>query len=216
MVKRDKRHQKVRPPDPNSMEATWRLFIAVPMPEPVRALAGDLIARMAVDELPIRWGDPESVHLTLHFLGETSPERAELLRLALATPLAQHGPFQLVTTDLGVFPNPRQPRVIWLGLAGDLPRLERLARDTGQTLQRLGFPIELGRFRPHLTLGRVRENPPPTLSNDVEWSLGRVGASLPPIDISVEEVLLVRSFLGKGKPRHEPIARYKLTGERGH
>jgi 2'-5' RNA ligase len=213
MTKREKRHQKVRPPDPHSLQASWRLFVAVPMPNQVRALVADLMNDLAAGDLPIRWIDPESAHLTLHFLGETPPERAELLRLALSAPVAKHQSFELSTGDLGVFPNARQPRVIWLGLDGDVDRLERLTRDVGRTLQQLGFPVEPGRFRPHITLGRVRDTPAPDLPANLERALRRASAARTTAVVPIEEVLLVRSFLGKGAPRHEPIARYPLRNQ---
>lgn len=214
MAKRDKRHQKVRPPAPDSMQAAWRLFVAVPMPEPVRALVAELTAELAGDELPVRWIDPATAHITLHFLGDTAPDRAELLRLALSAPVARHQQFALQTGGLGVFPNPRQPRVIWLALDGAAHHMERLARDLGDTLRGLGFPVEPGRFRPHVTLGRVRDNPPPDLASVVERGLRAAAARLHPLAVPIDEVVLMRSFLGKGGPRHEPLARYPLTTDR--
>ncbi len=192
------------------MRADWRLFIAVPMSESVHAFVASLIDDLSTADLPIRWTDPETAHLTLHFLGDTARERAELLRLGLTAPIAEHQSFELHTADLGVFPNPRQPRVVWLGLGGDVGRLERLAHAVGRTLQQLGFPVELGRFHPHITLGRVREHPPPDLPDALDRALRTTSTSLAATTVQVNEVLLVRGFLGKGGARHEPIARYPL------
>ncbi|MGH2562193.1 MAG: RNA 2',3'-cyclic phosphodiesterase [Thermomicrobiales bacterium] len=192
------------------MQAAWRLFVAVPMPEPVRKLVANLIDDLSAADLPIRWTNPDSAHLTLHFLGDTAQERAELLRLGLSAPVGHHQSFELRTGDLGVFPNPRQPRVVWLGLDGDVDRLERLARDVGRTLQQLGFPVEPGRYRPHITLGRIRDDSAPDLPATLDRALRSATSGLGIASVLVEEVLLVRGFLGKGSPRHDPIARYPL------
>jgi 2'-5' RNA ligase len=216
MAKRPK-HQKVRPPSQDALESDWRLFVAIPMPDEVRQHIARVIQLLSHDDPPVRWIDPETAHLTLHFLGATAPERAELLRLALAEPVAKIEQFTLKTSGLGVFPNTRQPRVLWIGLDGETRTLERLHREVGLSLQRLGFEAETGKLRPHITLGRVRDNAPASLAAKVQAQLdpdspvARITAS--GIQVPVNEVLLVRSFLDAKGARHVPIAPYPLTGQ---
>jgi 2'-5' RNA ligase len=165
----------------------------------------------------VRWTTSESAHLTLHFIGETPPERAELLRMGLSAAVTGHAPFHLSTADLGVFPDFRQPRVLWLGLRGQTDRLAELHRAVGRTLLGLGFEADTARFHPHVTLGRVRDNPPASLGAEVrriyddpavtEILLDR------PVTFDVTEIQLVRSFLERGGSRHVPEARYPLRGE---
>ena len=213
MPPRPRRPPKQRPPDPTSTESDWRLFVAVPLPEAATALVAALVAELAGEGWPVRWVAPETAHLTLHFLGDTSPERAELLRLALAPVIARHAAFDLRTADLGVFPSLRRPRVLWLGLHGPVHRLETLQRAIGGTLRELAFPIEEGPFNPHITLGRVRD------------LRGQEGRDLPdairrrlapaakpsPVPVPVREVRLYRSFLSKDGARHETVGRYPLA-----
>ncbi|HET8522501.1 MAG TPA: RNA 2',3'-cyclic phosphodiesterase [Thermomicrobiales bacterium] len=212
MSKRARRPPKIRPPSPDEIESPWRLFIALPLPVETKTQIAGIIEGLAGDNWPVRWVSPETGHLTLHFLGDTHPDRAELLRLALAEPIARHAPFALQTGGLGVFPNIQRPRVLWLGLEGQMQLLQSLHRDIGETLRRFEFPVEAGKLHPHITLGRVRENPPLDFPAAVErrfneLSSNRVTTST---EIPVNEVVLIRSFLGKGGPRHEPVARYPL------
>ena len=211
---------KQRSPGREATEARWRLFVAVPLPAEVRALVGALTAELAAEGWPVRWVAAEGAHLTLHFLGETEPERAELLRLALTPVVAQHAGFDLRTAALGVFPNLRRPRVLWLGLHGPVHRLEALHRALGDELRRLGFPVEDGPFHPHVTLGRVRNTGTPefplrALPEAIRGRLetaGSDGSGAPPSrPVPVREVELVRSHIERTGPRYESLARYSLA-----
>jgi 2'-5' RNA ligase len=162
----------------------------------------------------VRWIAPETAHLTLHFLGDTASERVELLRLALSAVINRHPSFTLRTGALGVFPDVSRPRVIWLGLRGATDRLDAIYRGVGEALGDLGFEVESGRLNPHLTLGRLRETPSPAVQADIARAIRDQPAGRQPFDMPVTEIQLVRSFLGKGPPRHEPLARYPLGG--GH
>ncbi len=221
MPRRASRQPKIRPPAPDALDAPWRLFLAVPLPEEVKLLAGELIAAFNAEGWPVRWVQPETAHLTLHFLGETPRERAELLRLALPGVIAAHACFDLRTAALGVFPNFRHPRVLWLGLHGPVHRLVALEQDAGHTARSLGFTGTDEPYHPHITLGRVRNDngelvrlrdlPAAVKSRFVDAATG--AAIAPPARlVPVDEVLLMRSHLGKGGTRHETIAAYPLGG----
>ena len=219
MSPRAPRHVKVRPPAPDAVDAPWRLFLAVPLAAEVQALVADQIAALGAEGWPVRWVRPETAHLTLHFLGETSPERAQLPRLALPEIVARHAPFALRTAGLGVFPNFRRPRVLWLGLHGPAHRLETLQQEMGKTLRELGFAVGEEPYRPHITLGRVRNDdgervrlrdlPEAVKGRFVDAASGAAIAP-PTIPVPVREVLLMRSHLGKDGARHEAIASFPL------
>ncbi|HET8524081.1 MAG TPA: RNA 2',3'-cyclic phosphodiesterase [Thermomicrobiales bacterium] len=212
MSKRARRPPKIRPPSPDAIEAPWRLFIALPLPAETKTQIAEIIDKLSGDNWPVRWVSPETGHLTLHFLGDTHPDRAELLRLALAEPVARHSSFTLQTGGLGIFPNVQRPRVLWLGLDGQLQKLQSLHQDIGEVLRRFDFPVEAGKLHPHITLGRLRENPPPNFPALVERRFGELSTNtiVAPTTIPVNEVVLIRSFLGKGGARHERVARYPL------
>ena len=214
-----KRVQKDRPPRPESIESGWRLFLAVPLPPPVIELVGGLVRDLGREEWPVRWVSPETAHITLQFIGHVPPERAELLRLALPPVVARHQAFRLRTADLGVFPNQRRPRVIWLGLYGPTHRLQTLQRELAGVLRDLEFEVDEGEFHPHVTLGRVRDvrdapvrDLPAAIQRRFaqEAVSGRATAKNP-LTVLVDEVVLYRSVLSHQGPRYEPIVRCPLA-----
>ena len=218
---RKPRPPKLRPPAPDAIDASWRLFLAVCLDQGVQRLVAEEIAALMAEGWPVRWVQPETSHLTLHFLGETERERAELVRLALPDVVAAHEPFDLRTAALGVFPNFRRPRVLWLGLHGPVHRLQTLQNDVGGALQPLGFTVGDEPYHPHITLGRVRNDdgehvrlrdlPEAVKNRFVERESG-AAVSPPSLAVPVREVVLMRSHLGKAGARHEPIATFPLHG----
>ena len=217
MPSRKPRRVKERPPAP-SVESAWRLFISVPLPAAVTELIGEVVRDLSGEGWPVRWVAPDTAHITLQFIGEVAPERAELLRMALPPVVARHAAFNLRTADLGVFPNQRRPRVLWLGLYGPAHRLASLRDDITDLLRQFEFPLDDKEFHPHVTLGRVR-NVQDGSGRDLPMKIQRRFAevaesgkvtSKAPIPVPVQEVLLVRSFLGREGARHEPIARCPL------
>lgn len=219
MSPRTPRPPKVRPPDPDALDAAWRLFLAVPLSGEAQALLAAQIAELAALDWPVRWVQPDTAHLTIRFLGESDREHAELLRLALP-PVVQAEPgFDLRTAAFGVFPNFRRPRVIWLGLHGPAHRLERLAARIDATVAELGFGTRDEAYHPHLTLGRVRNQSSETVrlrdlpdlikARFVNAATG-VAVAPPPVAVPVREVHLVRSHLGKDGPRYEVVASFPL------
>jgi len=208
---------KTRPPA-ESVETTWRLFLAVPLPGPVVTLVDTVSRSLQGEEWPVRWTAPGNAHITLHFLGEVEPERAQLLRMALGGVIAQHHRFDLRTADLGVFPNMKRPRIIWLGLYGPAHRLHTLREAIGELLQSLEFELPENEFHPHITLGRVRDarktrvrDLPAAIRTRLEAASasGEVSHKRP-VPVPVDEVVLVRSHLGKDGPRYEVLERFPL------
>lgn len=139
------------------MADTIRSFIALPLPPNVKTELAQ-ISRLWADKLPprmVRWVSPENMHLTLRFLGDTAVGLLPLLAQQLNQLAAELAPFQLQLADLGGFPNKQRPRVLWVGLAGNLTALQTLKQAIDQRLAPLGWPMEEKPFQPHLTLGRV-------------------------------------------------------------
>jgi 2'-5' RNA ligase len=111
------------------------------------ALRGDLV----------RWVPPHNVHLTLKFLGDVSPSGIELIKQMLHAEAAQFTAFVIQVEGLGCYPNPRRPRVLWVGLKAPAELLS-LQRAIDAAAARLGYESEERDFSPHLTIGRVRQN----------------------------------------------------------
>lgn len=133
-----------------------RLFIALELPAPIPAQLAQVTANLKQTwpRDTMRWVKPEGIHLTLKFFGEVPPERGSELERALQTSVIAAQPFNLEMGGLGVFPDPFRPRVLWLGLSGDLEKLHALQQAIEAVCTPLGFAPEGRAFSPHLTLGR--------------------------------------------------------------
>ncbi|MGD9714824.1 MAG: RNA 2',3'-cyclic phosphodiesterase, partial [Thermomicrobiales bacterium] len=133
----------------------WRLFLAVPLPEAVKTRILEIESVPAISALPLRFVDPDRAHITLHFLGATPPERAELIALSLQQAFSRQRGAHLSTGELGLYPGARKPRVLWLGIDGDTADLGVLHRKAGEALLQMGMDIERRAFQAHITIGRV-------------------------------------------------------------
>ena len=105
----------------------------------------------------MRWARPEGVHLTLKFLGDIEASAVDAISRAMARAAQGVAPLELALAGTGAFPTARDPRVLWVGLKGDVESLARLQGRLDAELAPLGFPKEARAFSPHLTLGRVRD-----------------------------------------------------------
>ena len=105
----------------------------------------------------IRWVKPDSIHLTLKFLGQVPSDQIDLILSSLRAAVATHHAFTLEVAEAGCFPNLHRPRVVWVGIKEDPPgnRLAHLQRAVENAISPLGYPTEQRGFSPHLTLGRL-------------------------------------------------------------
>jgi 2'-5' RNA ligase len=136
-----------------------RTFIAVEVPARIQsAIAhGTVSLKSALPKTLVRWVAPQNVHLTLKFLGDVSSTTLEHLAEILKVEAASQGTFSISVGGFGAFPNPRRPRVIWIGLEAP-PALEALQRRVEAAAAQLGYTPEERPFSPHLTIGRVGQN----------------------------------------------------------
>ena len=133
-----------------------RCFAALPIPENARVALERILAPLRDLPWPVRWVRPEGVHVTLRFYGEVPPERAEAIAESLDFAAAGIGTLSLALAGFGAFPAPDRPRVLWAGI--DAPAALEILQDRIETrAEALGFPGEAAVFRPHVTIGRVRE-----------------------------------------------------------
>lgn len=108
--------------------------------------------------LDVRWVRETNIHLTMIFLGDIRTEDIESIKEIPGEICEGHGPFAISMSGMGCFPNSRNPRVLWLGLKGDLERLSGFRDDLQRPLTTFGVKEEKRPFRPHLTLGRFRKS----------------------------------------------------------
>jgi len=132
-----------------------RAFLAVdPSPEIHRRLV-EVKSLLAETGAAVRWVRDEGLHVTMKFLGPVTRDGLEALCEELQDIRSTFRVFRLCIKNLGVFPDLRRPRVVWAGVeSADLPRL---ARAVEEAAARAGFGTEQRPFRPHITLGRVKD-----------------------------------------------------------
>jgi 2'-5' RNA ligase len=138
--------------------SSLRAFIAVEIPSEIhKAIESKTSSlRAMLDSRLVRWVPTGNIHLTLKFLGDVSPASVEMLSQMLSAEVSQHTSFELKFGGLGAFPNPRRPRVIWIGIQAPA-ELEALQRGIEAAAATLGYPNEKRPFSPHLTIGRVKQ-----------------------------------------------------------
>ena len=190
-----------------------RLFVAVELAEPViesLTVAQHSLKQHLGTEC-VRWTDPRGTHLTLKFIGETDERRLPDMQRALAESAATHAPMGLALGGVGVFPNRRRPRVIWIGLEDADSGLANLQASVERAMGRLGLPPEERPFSPHLTLGRVRDGASARDYDGIAAALADA-TPLPAATLHVGELSLMRSVLRPDGPEYTrlfavPLAR---------
>jgi len=150
-----------------------RLFVAVNLPEEERRAAYQATAPLRHGDLPVKWVQAASLHVTLKFLGDVSAEQAGEIASALDAAVAGARPFEVGLGGVGAFPSLARPRVVWLGVEPH-PALELLANDVETALRPFGFEPELRPFQPHITLGRARQGARPAAFGKLEKLAERV------------------------------------------
>ena len=177
---------------------TLRLFVAIELPEAVTWHIGEVIRRLRQQELSgIRWVRPKGVHLTLKFLGNVPESQVQSIVDAMGRASEGVAPFVVQVQGVGVFPHPRAPRVLWVGIQGDLAPLVQLHERLEEALEARGFVREQRAFSPHLTLGRMRERLSPTEVQRLAEAMDGV-REMGPVELPVTDVSLMESQLNRG------------------
>lgn len=191
-----------------------RTFIALDL----SAAARETVARQArrlERALPgLRSVDPATLHLTLAFLGELDEAAIGAATEVTETAARETAPVTLTLGRLGVFGAPDAPRVIWLGLADDMARLYALQRRLAQALAARGFPPEVRRYSPHLTLARPKGRLDAEAARRLRDLLAEPALPLAPDapPWRVTEAQVMRSDLTRAGARYTPLRVIPLRG----
>ncbi len=132
-----------------------RTFVAIALPDHVRRGLGVISQKIKKMGLDGSFAKPDSMHLTLKFLGNIAENRLDDIEQALTKAVAGIPALDIKCGRVGVFPSLESPRVVWVGVAA-APELATLQRRTEQELETLGFPPEGRPFSPHLTVARLK------------------------------------------------------------
>ena len=185
-----------------STPADVRAFVALELDTRLRESIGELQARLRPRLGGIRLVRPEGIHLTLRFLGPTSPAQVEALRPHLAAAAAACPPAEARVHGLGTFPDRGSPRVLWLGIEVP-PSVLELQRACERAARAAGFEPEERPFRAHLTLGRWRDR-----ARRPDLPAADLGA------VRLETLVLFRSDLRPDGAVYTPMERSALERRR--
>jgi 2'-5' RNA ligase len=190
-----------------------RIFIAIDLDTAIRERMQRFLEGVSEFAPDVRWVRPESLHVTLKFIGEKPPEAVEEIKLALSAIQAE--PVETTFRGYGFFPGPKAPRVFWVGIESGL-QLAALANATDEAAFALGVPREVHAFSPHLTLARGgrsvathRRGPNKTFERLQEKLAARPTPEFG--TMTAHEFFLYQSQLGRGGSRYSKIARFALT-----
>jgi len=185
--------------------STFRAFIAIPLPDEVQTFVGALCQTWSeqIPDRTVRWVKPQLMHVTLRFLGDTKFSSLPALVEVLDGIGIRHDAFTLHLDRPGCFPNEKRPRVVWVGLQGQLDAARALKQNIDEALVLLGWEREDRSFRPHLTVGRVKNS---RNVRGYHWE-----ADVDPLTIAVKEIQLIESVLQRTGPvytvRHKSVLR---------
>jgi 2'-5' RNA ligase len=183
-----------------------RTFVAVPLADDVRGRVAALQTEWMRLLPEIKWVEEENLHVTLVFLGEVEdrelPKVCQLARQAVA----DREPFTMGVGQVGCFPNPRRPRVLWAGVGPGAEEVVAVHDGVEAALETLGFRREDRRYTPHITLGRTKSDGPvrelaTALDRHAAWQAG---------EMVVDEIHIMGSELTRNGPRYTVLGRATL------
>lgn len=192
-----------------------RLFVAVRPPGQVLSALAEIQTELAeaVGGDTVRWVNQATMHVTLHFLGETARDRVSVAAGAVKRAADERcvaagpSPIALGADGLGAFPSAIRPRVVWAGVRDDTGALEHLHRLAGTLLADAGFRMDHRPFRPHITLGYVRRRAARETLGGLSSALVAAGHAAPEWTPTflVTEMSLVRSTLTPAGPVYHDV-----------
>jgi len=178
-----------------------RAFLAIELPDSLRPGLAQVQEELKRSRADVRWVPVNNIHLTLKFFGNVPDGGIEALAQAAREAAVETAPLQLQATSAGAFPSPQAPRVVWLGLGGDVVPLTQLFYRLEKAFATLGYLPEGRAFNPHLTIGRVKS----PANRD---KLARLLEKMPPVDwppFEVKDLILFQSVLSPQGSKYTPL-----------
>ncbi|MDQ2856293.1 MAG: RNA 2',3'-cyclic phosphodiesterase [Acidobacteriota bacterium] len=190
---------------------TFRVFCAIELPGNASALVTDHINRLRnqFPNVPASWNRDGKFHLTLKFIGELPHTWVELLSLAAERATSNLSSFNITVTGAGAFPEKGSPRVLWLGIDDRTGQLATLQDRLEQECARENFTREERAFHPHLTIARLRKP-----DGARELATAHAEAGFAAVEVSITELLVIRSELSSAGSKYTTISRHPLTGKK--
>ena len=188
-----------------------RLFIAINPTADERARLAEASRELRESPYPVRWVTPDSVHLTLKFLGEVPEARVPELSSSVGEAVRGTAAFQMAVSGFGAFPSLRRPQVVWAGVKPN-STLGMLQEAVEEAMALLGFERETRAFHPHLTLGRAQRRAGPAEYSGLDELIKRLTYE---DTYPVRAVDLMRSTLRPSGAVYDVIHRAELVSQAG-
>lgn len=186
-----------------------RSFLAFELPPDMNDVVCRVSDELKRSSLRVRWVKPENIHLTVVFLGSIAPEELPSILESTGSVCRCQGPFKLMIRGMGRFGNRRHPRVLWLGLDGDVKEMGAFRDELQDTLEPFGVQREKRAFNPHLTLGRFSKG---ARSSEELDGLMAVYESLTSPVCTLDKLALFRSDLRPDGAVYTQLAEWPLEG----
>jgi RNA 2',3'-cyclic 3'-phosphodiesterase len=178
-----------------------RTFVAIEISQDTKSVIAELQDKLREAEADVSWTRPDNIHLTLKFLGEVSEVLIADIARVCQECAADSPSLAFTLNGAGVFPDMRQPRVLWVGLGGDVGPLVQLQTQLDEKLSAIGFERERKPFRAHLTMGRVKSK----RNSDALMTMLKESEPAP-MAFNVTEIALIRSQLHPAGSRYTRLA----------
>lgn len=185
--------------------ATLRLFIAIEMPTEIKSQIANVISELRSAQAEVRWEQPEKLHITLKFLGETSEDLLPQIVLLLEGVAEKTSPFTIKYSGLGCFPNIHEPRIVWVGVDDITDKIQPLVASIETEMASIGLEKEIKAFHPHVTIGRMKSRKNmSTLLRTME------SITLESQPMSITEIVLIKSELKPAGSIHTIMQQFSL------
>jgi 2'-5' RNA ligase len=179
-----------------------RVFIALELSREIKKELEKVQNQLKKAGAQATWVKPEIAHLTLAFLGSITSNQVETIHQVLEE-IGQGKPIQLELGQVGCFPHPAKPRVIFVSLKGELVKLNSLVKQIREGLKKEKIGFDKKPFRTHVTLGRVkkRQNLTPILK----------GIKVKKTKFLAQEITLIKSELTPSGPVYSKLKRISFS-----
>jgi 2'-5' RNA ligase len=179
-----------------------RLFVALEIPEDIRKRISALKEEAIQEKISLKWEPDEKIHLTIKFIGEVNDESVESISESLDF-LESYEKVKCKLTRFGFFFKHGIPQIMWIGLWVD-NILFNIVEQLNKELIKFDVPVEGRKFKPHLTLLRIKKRFPE------EWVTKFNSFIIPEINFTSDSILLIKSELLPESSKYTVIKKFNL------
>ncbi len=188
-----------------------RSFLAFELPLEIKNIVARVSGELRQSTLNPRWVKVDNIHLTVVFMGSIETEDTPAITRVVREVCQTYGPFDISIKGIGCFPNRRSPRVLWLGLDGDLEPMSEFRDALQGHLKGFGIKEEKRKFKPHLTLARFRK--PKKMDAKEDQFLSNY-EDISSAVCSLKELILFKSDLKPTGAVYTKVESWPLTGDK--